>query len=91
MKRFSPGRSSPTHGEAFEVENAVEGAAEFFAAHQVGGGFGYGFIAGVDFGGVDERAENRGAQQALAHWRLAGVEGVEERGSVILSLEERLD
>ena len=54
-------------------------------------GFGYGLIAGFESQGIEERAEDGGAQQALAHGRLAGVEGMEERSAAVLTQKERVD
>ena len=64
--------------ETVEVEDALEGAAEFFAADEVGAGGIDGCVAGFDRGGVDHGPQQRGAEHALAHGGAAGVHGAEE-------------
>src|SRR5579871_4990981 len=50
-----------------------------------------GFIAAFKDCGIYEWSQNRGTQQPLAHWRLAGIERVEERCPVVLPGEERFN
>jgi len=77
--------------KTFEIEQAIEGAANFFATNQVGNGLGDGFVAGFESGGIDERAKDGGAQKTLAHGGLAGIESVKKSGLVVLAGEERLN
>jgi len=77
--------------EAVEVEDAREGAAEFFAADEVGTGGVDGLVAGFNGGGVDHGAQQRGAEHALAHGSAAGVHGAEESDVRAGFREERLD
>ena len=53
--------------------------------------FGYRFIPWLDFYRIQKRPQDCCAQQPLAHWRLAGIEGVEESHPVILARKKRLD
>ena len=53
--------------------------------------FADGFIAGFERHGVDQRAQNGGAEQALAHGGLAIVERVKKRGATVLPGKERFD
>ncbi len=53
--------------------------------------FGHGLVAGLKGRSIVERAQDGGAQEALAHGSLAGVEGVEEGCPVVLTHEERLN
>ena len=77
--------------KALQVEDAVERAAEFFA----GDGFFYlrldSIQTGVDFRDVDRRAQQPGAQQALAHGGHGGVDRAEQRDAGIGAGEERFD
>ena len=60
--------------QAFQIEDAVQGTAQFFAGD---GGFYLGLDciqAGVDLRDVDGRAQQPGAQQALAHGRDRGID-----------------
>jgi hypothetical protein len=40
---------------------------------------------------VIERPQDGGAQQALAHWSLAAIEGMKEGGARVLAGDQRLD
>ncbi len=80
-----------TGEKAFEVENAVEGAADFLALKQIGVEFGHGSVAGFEGVGIDERTQDGRAQQAFAHGRLTVIEGVEERNAGVLANKQRLD
>ena len=81
--------------QSFEIEDAGEGAADFFALDEIGVGFADGFVTGFDGGGVHERAQDGGAQKALAHRRAAVRRGCERgwrgRTSLRLAGEERFD
>ncbi len=77
--------------QALQVENAIECAAEFFA----GDGFFYLSLdsvqTGVDLRDVDRRAQQPGAQEALAHGRDRGVNRAEQGDAGVGAGEERFD
>ncbi len=77
--------------QALQIENAIERAAKFLA----GDGFLYlrldGIETGVDFRNFDRRAQQPGAQQALAHRSHGGVDRAEQRDAGIGAGEERFD
>ena len=78
--------------QAFEVENAVKGTAHLFALHQVAVRLRRQLRSALRSAALSyKRTQDGGAQQALAHGRAAGIEGVKEGGAVVLAGKQRLD
>ena len=70
--------------QALQVENALECPPHFFALQQIAMRLGHRLIARVQHRRIDQRPQNRRAQQPLAHRRLARIERVKERRAIIL-------
>ena len=78
--------------QPLQVQKPGKGPANLLAPHQIADGLADGLVAAFQSFRIHQRPQNRRPQEALAHRRLAGVQGVEERRPAVLprTLKERL-